>query len=38
MNQIETIIQKIEDGDVRNGLREVLIKGAKLEQSRKKSK
>ena len=38
MNQIETILEKIEDGDVRKGLREVLIKGAKLEHHRKKSK
>jgi hypothetical protein len=38
LNQIESIVQKIEDGDIRKGLREVLIKGAKLEQSRKKSK
>ena len=36
MNQIEAVLQKIEDGDVRKGLREVLIRGAKLEQSRKK--
>jgi len=38
LNQIESIVQKIDDGDVRKGLREVLIKGAKLEQYRKKSK
>ena len=38
LNQIESIVQKIEDGDVRKGLREVLIKGAKLEHYRKKSK
>jgi len=38
LNQIESIIQKIEDGDIRKGLREVLIKGAKLERYRKKSK
>jgi hypothetical protein len=38
LNQIESIVQKIEDRDVRKGLREVLIKGAKLEQYRKKSK
>jgi hypothetical protein len=38
LNQIESIVQKIEDGDVRKGLREVLIKGAKLERYRKKSK
>jgi hypothetical protein len=38
LNQIESIVQKIEDGEVRKGLREVLIKGAKLDQYRKKSK
>jgi len=38
LNQIESIVQKIEDRGVRKGLREVLIKGAKLEQYRKKSK
>ena len=38
LNQIETILQKIDDGDVRVGLREVLIKGARLEHHRKKSK
>jgi len=38
LNRIENIIQKIDDRDVRKGLREVLIKGAKLEQYRKKSK
>jgi hypothetical protein len=38
LNQIESIVQKIEDRDVRKGLREVLIKGAKLEQYREKLK
>jgi hypothetical protein len=38
LNQVESIVQKIDDRDVRKGLREVLIKGAKLEQYRKKSK
>jgi hypothetical protein len=38
LNQIESIVQKIEDGEVRKGLREVLIKGAKLEQYRNKPK
>ena len=37
-NRIESIIQKIDDQEVKMSLREVLIKGAKLEQSRKKSK
>jgi len=38
LNQIESVVQKIEDQEVRKSLRAVLIKGAKLEQSRKKSK
>jgi len=38
LNRIESIIQKIDDQEVKMSLREVLIKGAKLEQSRKKSK
>jgi hypothetical protein len=38
LNQIESILQKIEDQEVRTSLRNVLIKGATLEQSRKKSK
>ncbi len=37
-NRIENIIQKIDDQEVRKSLRDVLIKGAKLEQHRKKSK
>lgn len=38
LNRIESIIQKIDDQGVKMSLLEVLIKGAKLEQSRKKSK
>jgi hypothetical protein len=38
LNQIEGLLQEIDDGDVRKGLRHILIKGAKLERSRKKSK
>jgi hypothetical protein len=38
LNQIESIVQKIDDQEVRKSVRAVLIKGAKLEQSRKKSK
>jgi hypothetical protein len=38
LNRIESIIQKIDDQEVKISLQEVLIKGAKLEQSRKKSK
>ncbi len=38
LNQIESILQKIENQEVRKSLRDVLIKGAKLEQHRKKSK
>jgi hypothetical protein len=38
VNRIENMIQKIDDQEVRKSLREVLIKGAKFEQSRKKSK
>ena len=36
--RIEGLLQKIEDGEVRRTLKDVLVKGAKLEQSRKKSK
>jgi predicted nucleic acid-binding Zn ribbon protein len=35
--RIETLIQKIEDGEVRKALKDVLIKGAKLEQHRAKA-
>jgi len=38
MNQIETLLRKIEDGEMRKTLEDVLIKGAKLEQYRKKLK
>ncbi|MFB3884102.1 MAG: DciA family protein [Thermodesulfobacteriota bacterium] len=38
LNQIESVLQKIEDQEVRKSLRNVLIKGAKLEHRRKKSK
>jgi hypothetical protein len=38
LNRIENIVQKIDDQEVRKSLRDLLIKGAKLEQSRKKSK
>ncbi|MBM4305757.1 MAG: DUF721 domain-containing protein [Deltaproteobacteria bacterium] len=36
LKQIESYLQKIEDEEVRKGLRDVLNKGAKLEQSRRK--
>ncbi len=35
LNRIEKVVQKIEDQEVRKGLREVLIKGTKLERYRK---
>jgi hypothetical protein len=38
LNRIENLLQEIDDKEVRKNLYEVLIKGAKLEQSRKKSK
>ncbi len=38
MNRIETLLKKIEDGEMRKTLEDVLVKGAKLEQYRKKSK
>jgi hypothetical protein len=38
LNQIESIVQEIDDESIKKGLREVLIKSAKLERSRKKSK
>jgi len=37
-NRIETLLQSIKDSDVRKNLREFLIKGAKWERSRGKSK
>ncbi len=36
LNQIESIVQKIEDKEVRNALRELLIKSSRLKQCRKK--
>jgi hypothetical protein len=38
LKQIESLLQKIDDEEVRKGLRDVLIKGAKLERARKKSR
>ena len=38
MNRIESLLQQIDDKEVRRSLREVLAKGAKLEQHRKKEK
>jgi hypothetical protein len=38
LDQIESYLQKIEDEEMKRGLRDVLIKGAKLERYRKKSK
>jgi len=38
LNQIESIVQAIDDEGIKRGLREVLIKSAKLEYSRKKFK
>lgn len=38
LNQIESIVQAIDDEGIKKGLREVLIKSAKLEYSRKKFK
>ncbi len=38
LNRIENLVQKINDEETRKELREVLIKGAKLEQYRKKMK
>jgi len=37
VHDIESILQKIGDSDVRKSLRDVLIKGAQLERHRKKS-
>jgi len=36
LNRIESLLQKIDDKEVRRSLREVLIKGARLEQSRRR--
>jgi len=38
LNQIESIVQTIDDEGIQRGLREVLIKSAKCEQSRKNFK
>jgi len=38
LNRIENLLQEIDDEEVRNSLREVLIKGAKLERYRRRSK
>jgi hypothetical protein len=38
LRRIDDILQGIDDEEVRKGLREFLVKGAKLEQVRKKSK
>jgi hypothetical protein len=38
LNRIENLVQKINDEEIGKELREVLIKGAKLEQHRKKFK
>jgi hypothetical protein len=37
LNQIESTVQKIGDNEIRESLRNVLIKGAKVDRSRKKS-
>jgi hypothetical protein len=36
LNRIESIVQKIDDKDLRKGVRDVLMRGAQLERSRKK--
>jgi hypothetical protein len=38
LNRIEGLLQEIDDEEVKKSLREVLIKGAKLEHYRRKSK
>ena len=38
LNRLENLLQKIDDREVRRGLREVLINGAKLERYRMKPK
>ncbi len=38
LNRIENLVQKINDEEIRKELREVLIKGSKLEQHRKRLK
>jgi len=38
LNRIESIVQKVNDAELRKELREVLIRGAKLNRSRRKPK
>jgi hypothetical protein len=38
LSRIESLLQEIDDEEVQKGLREILIKGAKLERYRKKAK
>jgi hypothetical protein len=38
LKRIEGLLQKIENGEIRRTMKDVLIKGAKLEQHRRKSK
>lgn len=38
LNRIESLLQEIDDEEVQKSLRQVLIKGAKLERYRKRSK
>jgi hypothetical protein len=38
LERIETLLQRIEDGEVREGLRDVFVKGAKLERYRERVK
>ncbi len=38
IDRIETLLQPVEDDEVRETLREIMVKGAKLEQYRKKTK
>jgi hypothetical protein len=37
LKRIESLLEEIGDGEIRKSMREVLIKGAMLERSRKKS-
>lgn len=37
LNRIETVLRKMDDEELRNSLREVLIKGAKLDHYRRKA-
>jgi hypothetical protein len=38
LNRIESLLQEIDDMEIKRSLREVLIKGAKLERVRRRSK